>query len=56
MKRLLKNPFQPSLSAAMSMGNDQNANGNLKKSDELTVRVGKSKREIMDLMKILSTF
>ncbi|MBL0744822.1 hypothetical protein [Chryseolinea lacunae] len=56
MKRLLKNPFQPSLSAALSMPHEQHSNGNVKKNDELAGRVGKSKREIMDLMKILSTF
>jgi len=56
MKRLLKNAFQPSLSGALAAQPASHASANVKKDEEMMRRVGKSRQEIIDLMKILRTF
>ncbi|WP_178377009.1 hypothetical protein [Chryseolinea serpens] len=56
MKRLLKNAFQPSLSSAIAAQPATQVSVNAKKDEELERRVGKSRQEIIDLMKILRTF
>jgi hypothetical protein len=56
MKRLLKNAFQPSLSSALPAQPATHGNANAKKDEDLMRRVGKSRQEIIDLMKILRTF
>jgi hypothetical protein len=56
MKRLLKNAFQPSLSGAVAAQPPSHVTVNAKKDEELMRRVGKSRQEIIDLMKILRTF
>jgi hypothetical protein len=56
MKRLLKNAFQPSVSGALAAQPATHVNVNAKKDEDLIRRVGKSRQEIIDLMKILRTF
>ncbi|WP_160144029.1 hypothetical protein [Chryseolinea soli] len=56
MKRLLKNAFKPSLSGTLAAQPATQISANAKKDEELMHRVGKSRQEIIDLMKILRTF
>jgi hypothetical protein len=56
MKRLLKNAFQPSLSSALTEQPAAHVRATVKKDEEMIRRVGKSRQEIIDLMKILRTF
>jgi hypothetical protein len=55
MKRLLKNAFHSSLSSVLTKQPIAHDRVNAKKDEELIRRVGKSRQEIIDLMKILRT-